>query len=118
MFNHQSQFGNGAAHTSPFILETWKSGLFPFFFRAARCLGAHQAGSPGGWLGVCVGDYFLHDVWQCWPMVGGYVWSRRYQTAGRYLLIDLDTETEQPVSSPAPASLRLLFYNQNVLRVS
>ena len=70
------------------------------------------------WLGVCVGDYFLHDVWQCWPMVGGYVWSRRYQTAGRYLLIDLDTETEQPVSSPAPASLRLLFYNQNVLRVS
>ena len=27
-------------------------------------------------------------------VVVGYVWSWRYQTGGRYLLIDLDTENE------------------------
>ena len=32
-------------------------------------------------------------------VVVGYVWSWRYQTGGRYLLIDLDTENE-----PGPAT--------------
>ena len=31
--------------------------------------------------------------WRWWLVVG-YVWSWRYQTGGRYLLIDLDTENE------------------------
>ena len=60
----------------------------------------------GGWLGryFKVLDLFLSLViserdlctggLEVVVVVVGYVWSWRYQTDGRYLLIDLDTENE------------------------
>ena len=43
-----------------------------------------------------------------WTGVVGNVWSCRYQTGGRYLLIDLDTENE-PTGAVALSALLIII---------
>ena len=45
-------------------------------------------------------------------VVVGYVWSWRYQTGGRYLLIDLDTENEPTGSVTLTVLLIIIVWSR------